>query len=84
MNPPYNGTQLCAQVDPEVFFPINNFERADNIATAISICIQCPLLKECREYADSLPEVFGVWGGKMYEVNMWKKEITRKPIGRAS
>lgn len=64
---PFNGTQLCAQTDPEVFFPVNNFRRKQEIKLAISICNRCDLIKECREYAESLVGIFGVWGGKMYD-----------------
>jgi WhiB family transcriptional regulator, redox-sensing transcriptional regulator len=64
---PFNGTQLCAQTDPEIFFPVQNFRRKDDIALAISICNRCPVLEECREYAESLTGIFGVWGGKMYD-----------------
>jgi WhiB family redox-sensing transcriptional regulator len=63
---PYDGTQLCAQVDPEVFFPNNNFEIRRDIQTAIKICRQCPLLNQCAEYAQSQPYLYGIWGGKMY------------------
>lgn len=65
--PPYDGTQLCAQSDPEAFFPHHNFQYKEQIQTAIDICNKCHLVKACREYADRQPSLFGVWGGKMYD-----------------
>ena len=64
---PYDGTQLCAQVDPETFFPNNNFVIKEQIRIAVNICNQCHLLKACNEYAELQPSLFGVWGGKMYD-----------------
>ena len=64
---PYDGSQLCAQTDPEVFFPANNFRRKQEIKQAVDICKQCPLLKACQEYAKSQTGLYGVWGGKMYD-----------------
>lgn len=64
---PYDGTQLCAQTDPEVFFPHHNFQYKEQIENAISICKECHLLKACNEYAELQPSLFGVWGGKMYD-----------------
>jgi WhiB family redox-sensing transcriptional regulator len=66
MQPPYDGTQLCAQVDPEVFFPNSNFEIRRDVHRAVSICKRCPLLNQCAEYAQSQINIFGVWGGTMY------------------
>jgi hypothetical protein len=63
----YDGSQLCAQTDPEVFFPAQNFRRKEDIKQAISICNRCPLLEPCHNYAESMRGLFGVWGGKMYD-----------------
>lgn len=66
MNSPYDGTQLCAQVDPEMFFPNNNLEIRRDIKKAVKICKECSLLNQCAEYAQSQPHLYGIWGGKMY------------------
>lgn len=52
----------CADKDPEIFFPLDRVKARD----AVIICGMCPVRVECRAYADSLPEVFGVWGGQWY------------------
>lgn len=50
---------LCAQTDPEVFFP----EQGGSILTAMRICQSCEVRTECREYSLAHDERFGVWGG---------------------
>ena len=53
---------LCAQTDPDLFFP----ESGHTVQTSAArlICIECPLTKECLEYALSIPSIedYGVWG----------------------
>lgn len=77
---PFDGSQLCAQTDPELFFPVNNFRRKQEIALAISVCNQCPLIKECREYAESMTGIFGVWGGKIYDGSGYRSSVYFKDI----
>jgi WhiB family redox-sensing transcriptional regulator len=50
---------LCAQTDPDAFFP----EQGGSSKCAKSICMQCPVRRECLEYALDTAERFGVWGG---------------------
>jgi hypothetical protein len=59
-----DGSQLCAQTDREIFFPIS---KADpNRALAIATCKACPLLSACKSYAENTPGLYGIWGGKEY------------------
>jgi WhiB family redox-sensing transcriptional regulator len=50
---------LCAQTDPEAFFP----ERGGSTRDAKAVCASCPVLVECRTYGMEHNERFGVWGG---------------------
>lgn len=50
---------LCAEVDPELFFP----EKGGSVAYAKRVCRSCPVRPECLEYALENDERFGVWGG---------------------
>ncbi len=50
---------LCAQTDPEAFFP----EKAGSTRDAKRICAQCTVRAECLEYALKNDERFGIWGG---------------------
>ncbi|PDQ36194.1 MAG: sporulation protein [Candidatus Lumbricidophila eiseniae] len=50
---------LCAQTDPEAFFP----EKGGSTRDAKKICAGCEVRSECLEYALSNDERFGIWGG---------------------
>jgi len=50
---------LCAQTDPEAFFP----EKGGSNTDAKRICRRCPVEDECLTYALKTNEPFGVWGG---------------------
>jgi WhiB family redox-sensing transcriptional regulator len=50
---------LCAQTDPEAFFP----EKGGSTREAKRICIGCEVKTECLTYALDQDERFGIWGG---------------------
>lgn len=50
---------LCAQTDPEAFFP----EKGGSTREAKRICASCEVRSECLEYALAHDERFGIWGG---------------------
>ncbi len=50
---------LCAQTDPEAFFP----EKGGSTREAKKICLGCEVRHECLEYALANDERFGIWGG---------------------
>jgi WhiB family redox-sensing transcriptional regulator len=50
---------LCAQTDPEAFFP----EKGGSTREAKRICLGCEVRSECLEYALQHDERFGIWGG---------------------
>lgn len=53
---------LCVEVDPYIFFP----KRSDHITsrTAREVCMKCPEIEPCRQFAINHPELqHGVWGG---------------------
>ena len=50
---------LCAQTDPEAFFP----EKGGSTRDAKKICMSCEVRAECLEYALAHDERFGIWGG---------------------
>lgn len=50
---------LCAQTDPEAFFP----EKGGSTREAKRVCIGCEVKAECLEYALAHDERFGIWGG---------------------
>jgi len=50
---------LCAQTDPEAFFP----EKGGSTRDAKRICASCEVKAQCLEYALLNDERFGIWGG---------------------
>lgn len=61
--PYFDGTQVCAQVDPELFFP----EKGGSSAGAKKLCSSCEFLAPCLDYAlvarINGMGIAGVWGG---------------------
>jgi WhiB family redox-sensing transcriptional regulator len=57
----------CRGPRANLFFPPNHFEKkADRLnreRQAKAICATCPVAQQCLEYAVSIQEPFGVWGG---------------------
>ena len=52
---------LCAQADPDVWFP--DEEDHDTTAAAIAVCARCPVRPQCLAHALATGERHGVWGG---------------------
>ncbi|WP_129338204.1 WhiB family transcriptional regulator [Cellulomonas endophytica] len=50
---------LCAQTDPEAFFP----EKGGSTREAKKVCVSCEVRSECLDYALANDERFGIWGG---------------------
>jgi WhiB family redox-sensing transcriptional regulator len=50
---------LCAQTDPEAFFP----EKGGSTREAKRVCLSCEVRVQCLDYALENDERFGIWGG---------------------
>jgi len=57
--PSWQERSLCAQTDPEAFFP----EKGGSTREAKKVCVGCDVRSECLEYALANDERFGIWGG---------------------
>ncbi|MHA7144041.1 WhiB family transcriptional regulator [Arthrobacter sp. TmT3-37] len=55
----WQADALCAQTDPEAFFP----EKGGSTRDAKKVCGACMVKSECLEYALENDERFGIWGG---------------------
>lgn len=55
----WQADALCAQTDPEAFFP----EKGGSTRDAKRVCGACNVRSECLEYALANDERFGIWGG---------------------
>ncbi len=54
---------LCAQTDPEAFYPT----KGQSPQAALAVCSRCPVRAACLEYALAAGERYGVWGGTVPE-----------------
>lgn len=57
--PYWQELALCAQTDPDIFFP----EKGGSTTPATSVCTACEVQAECLEYAISNDIRHGIWGG---------------------
>lgn len=51
------------KVKVDLFFPIT----AAGVVIACEYCMDCPVKKECKQYAIDNQEMYGVWGGVDFE-----------------
>ena len=63
---------LCAQTDPEAFFP----EKGGSTREAKRVCLSCDVRQECLEYALAHDERFGIWGGLS---ELERRRLKRRP-----
>ena len=66
---------LCAQTDPELFFPDKVENQYSHLAK--QICVQCPVRIQCLTWALQNDEEFGIWGGFSPKE---RNEIKRKGV----
>jgi WhiB family redox-sensing transcriptional regulator len=55
----WEAKALCAEVDPELFFP----EVGSHSRGAKSVCKSCEVTEQCLTMALGDPHLSGVWGG---------------------
>jgi len=58
--PEFDGSQICAQTEPDLWFPTADRQTG---RLAKSLCSSCPWLEPCLDYA-LFTDVVGIWGGK--------------------
>jgi WhiB family redox-sensing transcriptional regulator len=57
----WTATALCAQIDPDMWFPES--ARSPEVKEAKAICNACPVKTECAAYADEVDAEYGIWAG---------------------
>lgn len=68
---------LCAQIDPELFFP----EQGESNAFAKAMCRRCPVTRECLLAALQGGERYGIWGGMSPKERSALKRAHRGDVG---
>ena len=61
MNLAWRQQARCRGVDPAIFYPVSD---EDEALEAKEICAECPVREPCLEYALTVREKNGVWGGR--------------------
>ena len=56
---PWTVDALCAQTNPDQFFP----DKGESSVDAKTVCASCPVIAECLAYAVKHRIHHGVWGG---------------------
>lgn len=67
---PWVADALCAQTDPELFFP----EKGGSSDAAKRVCAACDVTEECLTYALRTGQDDGIWGGLS---RMERRELSR-------
>lgn len=75
--PPWADDALCAQTDPEAFYP----EQGGSSRDAKRVCLACPLRDDCLTYALAHGERHGIWGGLTAHE---RRRLTRTPAPATS
>lgn len=57
---PWTREALCAEVDPDLFFPEGKGTDSTN---AKKVCASCDVRAQCLEYALRTEQQHGIWGG---------------------
>ena len=60
--PNFDGSQVCAQTDPQIFFPDPMAQNQPDPRRVKALCNTCPFKVDCLAYALST-NVTGIWGG---------------------
>ena len=71
---PWQARALCAQTDPEAFFP----GKGSPARPGKRICAGCPVTAECLAYALEHDERFGIWGGKSAKERQEMRKLARQ------
>jgi WhiB family redox-sensing transcriptional regulator len=73
-HPPFDTQMLCAEIDPDLFFPDAHGKEQAKVAK--KICNTCPSQHQCLRYGLHY-KVTGVWGGKSTQ----ERVALRKKLG---
>ncbi len=59
---------ICRDTDPDLFFPVGTTGHAlVQIERATQVCQECPVQRDCLEFALETNQDSGIWGGTSEE-----------------
>lgn len=59
--PAFGGQSACADVDPDMFFPLPGDQAGVEVAR--QVCAGCEIRSACAEFAVRRGMAYGIWGG---------------------
>lgn len=65
--PEFDGTQSCATMDQEVFFPSSLADTRKSLQFLVPICKSCSMYTKCAKYSQAATGIQGIWAGVMYD-----------------
>lgn len=68
---------VCRDEDPEKFFPNATDRRA--ILDATAVCFTCPVMAQCRQWAQDTKQGYGIWGGKNFGLERIEEDRGPRP-----
>jgi WhiB family redox-sensing transcriptional regulator len=81
-NQTWRANAACRGTDPDMFHPHNErhetHSRSAEEVAAKRACKDCPVLRDCLDYAIDTGESLGIWGG----MNRKERELERRRRGR--
>jgi WhiB family transcriptional regulator, redox-sensing transcriptional regulator len=81
----WRSSAACLSADPDLFFPISSTGPAERqIARAKVICANCPVRRECLEFAMTHDQTHGIWGGTTAEDRQRDRRRRRRRAAAAA
>ncbi len=71
---PWVQEAVCAQTDPDVFFP----EKGGSTKAAKAVCASCDVVEQCLRYSLDHDERFGIWGGRSERERRRLRGVSKK------
>ena len=76
----WRNLAICRDTDPDLFFPVGTTGYAlVQIDKAKHVCSECPVTRDCLQYALDTNQDSGIWGGTSEEE---RRTIRRRLAGR--
>ena len=74
---------LCAQSEPDIWYPPQGYDGTQTTRIAKRICGQCPVQQPCLDTALDHNEIHGIWGGLTHnERQEIRRHRRRRPMTR--
>ena len=83
----WRKTGACLAADPDLFFPVGaGAASAPEASRALSLCDNCPVKRQCLDFAIQTGETNGIWGGTTPEerIRVLRGRNRRRPGGRTT